>query len=632
MCGIAGFFNAPGSREEHPAWIQGMIDPLAHRGPDDQGLWLGDGGALGHRRLSIIDLQGGHQPLSDALNRAVVVFNGEIYNFAELRRDLEQKGYCFKTRSDTEVLLNAYLDQGPRCLDSLEGMFAFAIWHRPTRTLFAARDRMGKKPFYYTLQNGVFAFASELSALQRLPLLNLEIDWSNLVRFLAYEYVPTPHSIYHQVYKLRPGHFLQFSQGSLHTAPYWEIPAPSPELNLSQGECEEKLRFLLGRAVEKRLISDVPLGVFLSGGIDSTSIVAAMAAVRSPSSIKTFSIGFSEAAYDESPYSRFVAEKFGTDHHEEQLSALQAGELLPAIVSRQDEPMSDPAIIPTFILSRMARKQITVALGGDGADELFGGYHALRTFKYAASYERLPSGIKRLVELLGPHLPVSSSYVSLGREVTNFLEGMKLPPWLRLQVWTGGCTPELQKSLWLTPTPRAFDPEWIYGETRSLYQGFAGKQPLERAFFVFARQFLLDRVLVKVDRASMMNSLEVRAPFLDRELVEFAFRLPCELKIHGLTMKYILKKAMAPLIPRRIVQRPKRGFMIPTSRYLKETLRDLVEDLLGETYLTRQGLFRPEAISRLRRDHDSGKKDYRRELWNLLVLQLWLHNNPLPIR
>ncbi len=632
MCGIAGFFNAPGSPEENMAWIQGMIDPLAHRGPDDQGIWLGDCGALGHRRLSIIDLEGGHQPLIDALNRAIVVFNGEIYNFTELRQDLKQKGICFKTRSDTEVLLNAYLDQGPRCLDSFEGMFAFAIWDRRTRTLFAARDRMGEKPFYYTLQNGLFAFASELSALQRLPLLNLEIDWSNLVRFLAYEYVPTPHSIYHQVYKLRPGHFLQFSQGKLHTAAYWEVPASSPESYLSLGECEEKLRFLLGRAVQKRLISDVPLGVFLSGGIDSTSIVAAMAAVRPPNSIKTFSIGFSEPAYDESPYSRFVARKFGTDHHEEQLNTIQVGELLPAIVSRQDEPMADPAIIPTFILSQLARKQITVALGGDGADELFGGYHALRAFKYAAYYERLPLEIKRVVELLGLRLPVSSSYVSLGREVTNFLAGMKLPPWLRLQVWTGGFTPELQESLWLAPYPRAFDPEWIYEETHSLYQGFAGKQPLERAFFLYARQFLLDRVLVKVDRASMMNSLEVRAPFLDRELMEFAFRLPCELKIHGCTMKYILKKAMAPQIPRRIVHRAKRGFMIPTSRYLKETLRDRVEDLLGETYLTRQGLFRPEAVRRLWRDHESGKKDYRRELWTLLVLQLWLHDNHLPIR
>lgn len=632
MCGIAGFINAPGSPEEHRAWMEAMLAPLTHRGPDDQGLWLGDGAALGHRRLSIIDLEGGHQPLLDAQNQAVVVFNGEIYNFPELRRDLEGKGFRFRTNSDTEVLVNAYLDRGPRCLDDLEGMFAFALWHRPSRTLFAARDRMGKKPFYYTLQNGVFAFASELSALQGLPLLKLEIDRQNLARFLAYEYVPTPHTIYHRVHKLRPGHFLEFSQGNLRTSRYWEIPAPAPELQISLGECEEELRRRLDRAVARRLISDVPLGVFLSGGLDSSAIVAAMAAARPPASIKTFSIGFREPDYDESPYSRLVAREFGTDHHEEQLSALEAGALLPDIVSRQDEPLADPAVIPTFLLAKMARRRITVALGGDGADELFGGYQALRTFKYAPYYERLPQGVQRLVECIAPRLPVSANYVSVGREVTHFLRGMKLPPWLRLQVWTGGLPPDLQKNLWLDPPPQFLDPEQVYAETQALYQGFAGRQPLEKAFYLYARQFLLDRVLVKVDRASMMNSLEVRAPFLDRDLMEFAFRLPMALKIKGFNLKYILKKALAPRLPQSIVQRSKRGFMIPTSRYLKENLRDRVEDLLGEAHLTRQGLFRPEAVRRLWREHEAGIKDHRRELWTLLVLQLWLHYHPLPIR
>jgi asparagine synthase (glutamine-hydrolysing) len=632
MCGIAGLINAPGSREEQTAWMEAMLAPLAHRGPDDQGLWLGDGAVLGHRRLSIIDLEGGHQPLLDAQNQAVVVFNGEIYNFPELRRSLEGKGFHFRTQSDTEVLLNAYLDRGARCLDDLEGMFAFAIWHRPSRTLFAARDRMGKKPFYYTLQDGVFAFASELSALERLPLLRLEINRQSLVRFLAYEYVPTPRTIYHGVHKLRPGHFLEFSRGNLHTAKYWEIPAPAPDIQLSQPECEAELRRLLDRAVARRLISDVPLGIFLSGGLDSSSIVAAMAAACPAAAIKTFSIAFREPDYDESPYSRLVARRFGTDHHEEQLSAYAAGTLLPDIVSRQDEPLADPAVIPTFLLSRLARSRITVALSGDGADELFGGYQALRTFKYAPYYEQLPQRVKRLVEGFKPCLPVSDHYVSLGREFCHFLTGMKLPPWLRLQVWTGGLPPELQETLWLDSPPRGWDPEEIYAETLSLYQGFAGREPLEKAFFLYARQFLLDRVLVKVDRISMMNSLEVRAPFLDRELMEFAFRLPAAWKIKGFSLKYILKKAMAPRLPRSIVRRPKRGFMIPTARYLKENLRDRVEEFLGETHLTRQGLFRPQAVRRLWREHQSGRQDYRRELWTLLVLQLWLHYHPYPIR
>jgi asparagine synthase (glutamine-hydrolysing) len=628
MCGIAGFVNIKASRDEQLAWIKGATEALQHRGPDDEGYWLNGPAVLGHRRLSIIDLERGHQPMVDEENNAAVVFNGEIYNFQDLRSRLETKGFQFKTRSDTEVLLKSYLDQGFDCLHSFEGMFAFAIWDSRTCTLFAARDRMGKKPFYYTLRNGVFAFASELSAFQNLPFLKLEVDRMSLARFLSYEYVPTPHTIYKDVFKLRPGHFLTFSRGEVRTIKYWDLPLPNPETNLTEEECCEKVRFLLGRAIKRRLVSDVPLGVFLSGGIDSSSIVALMAEQVPANSIRTFSIGFSEPSYNESPYARFVARILGTDHHQEILSAFQAGDLLPSIVARQDEPMADPSIIPTFLLSQLARSQVTVALSGDEGDELFGGYENFKVFKFADYYLKLPKFLRRsFLEPLLRLFPVSNSYVSPGKWLQQFFAGIECPHWLRTQVWQGAFTSQLQQALWLDKEKVSLEPENIYAETLNLYNNFSANEPLDRIFYLFARQFLLDRVLVKVDRASMMNSLEVRAPFLDKDLIEFAFPLPSRLKIKGVTTKYLLKQAMKDHLPKSIRNRKKKGFMIPTSLYLQKNLRDLVEDMLGETSLKRQGLFRPEVVKRLWAEHDSGKRDYRRELWTLLVLQLWLHSH-----
>jgi asparagine synthase (glutamine-hydrolysing) len=632
MCGIAGFINVKGTRADRLGWIKSMTDVLRHRGPDDEGFWLDGPAVLGHRRLSIIDLTGGHQPMVDEANRAAVVFNGEIYNFMELRSRLQARGVQFRTRSDTEVLLKSYLAHGSDCLQDFEGMFAFALWDRQTRTLFAARDRMGKKPFYYTLQNGVFAFASELSAFRRLPGLRLEVDRMSLARYLAYEYVPTPHTIYRGVHKLRPGHFLTFSRGEVRVARYWDLPVPGREVNLSPEACCEHLRFLLGRAVKRRLVSDVPLGVFLSGGIDSSTTVALMAAQMPANAVKTFTVGFSEPSYDESPHARFMARTLGTDHHEEILSALQAGELLPGIVARQDEPMADPSIIPTFLLSRLTRRQVTVALSGDGGDELFGGYENLVVFKYADYYLKLPAPLRRtLLEPWLRRLPSSGGLTSPGKWVRQFLAGMAAPRWLRAQIWQGAFTPDMQQALWLDPPRDALEVERLYAETLDLYKNFPAKEPLDRIFYLYARQFLLDRVLVKVDRASMMHSLEVRAPFLDKDVMEFVFPLPSRLKIRGVATKYLLKRAMKDYLPPRIRHRKKMGFMLPIGRYLQETFRELLEEMLGEARLKRQGLFRPDLIKRLREEHASGKADHRRELWTLLVLQLWLYQHNVSV-
>ncbi|MBW2618927.1 MAG: asparagine synthase (glutamine-hydrolyzing), partial [Deltaproteobacteria bacterium] len=496
MCGLAGFINARASAQEQRAWLAAMIARLHHRGPDEGGVWLEAPAALGHRRLSIIDLKTGRQPMLDQDGRAVIVLNGEIYNFAEIRGRLEAKGHRFRTRSDTEVLLAAYLDEGPACLDRLEGMFALAIWDRQKRLLFAARDRMGKKPFYYTLQDGLFAFASELTALSELPPLKLEVDRSALARYLAYEYVPTPGSIYRGVHKLRPGHYLTFQDGRLTTRPYWELPVPAERTELTTAECAQKFLHLAGQAVKKRLVSDVPLGVFLSGGIDSSGVVALMAE-QAAGPIKTFSIGFQEPSYDESAYARLVADRFGTDHHQEVLSALDTASLLPQIVERFDEPISDPSIVPTYLLAQLTRQEVTVALGGDGGDELFAGYEYYPAFQAAGRYLRLPQALRAgLIEPLARLAPASTGYVSPRHVVETFIQATRQPEWLRGQSMVGAMGPETQAQLWAEPDLEALAADNIYAETKSLWESFPAGQPIDRLFYLFARQYLLAYILV----------------------------------------------------------------------------------------------------------------------------------------
>jgi asparagine synthase (glutamine-hydrolysing) len=628
MCGVVGFINASASEAQQRRWLDSMTDTLSHRGPDGRGVWVEGSAALGHRRLSVIDLEGGQQPMLDWHKRAAIVFNGEIYNFREIKARLERKGYCFRTHSDTEVLLNAYLDAGPDCLSSIEGMFAFAIWDREKHTLFAARDRMGEKPFYYTLQKGVFAFASELTAFSRLPVLTLEVERQSIARFLAYEYIPTPESIYREIFKLRPAHFLTFANGQVTTRRYWDIPLPDVSANLSESACCERLRSLAGQAVAGRLISDVPLGVFLSGGIDSSAVVALMSQVVPPREINTFSIGFKEKSYDESPYARLVAQSLGTNHHEEILSATQAGELLPHIVSRLDEPMADPSIVPTYLLSEVTRRRVTVALGGDGGDELFGGYEYFPAFQLAEYYLRIPKALREYgLEPLARFLPTSTGYVSPKHVVAKFLAGIHAPQWLRTQTWVGAFSPDLQEALWQAPLTDALQVENLYAETKALYQSLP-MEPINRVFYLFARQYLLDYILVKVDRCSMMHALEVRAPFLDTALMEFVYRLPYDMKIRYGKRKYLLKRAFKDILPKEILTRKKRGFLIPTALWLKGLLRPLVDELLGERWLRQQGLFKPEVVQRLLKEHDSGVTDHRKEIWTLLILQLWLrHHN-----
>lgn len=632
MCGIAGLCQTDGGPlpPEADQWVRAMTDRMAHRGPDGSGLWREGPVCLGHRRLSIIDLAGGGQPMCSAQGDLTVTFNGEIYNFAELRQELQARGARFQTDSDTEVILEGYRIWGPDCLERFDGMFAFALWDAPRRRLFCARDRFGKKPFFYTVQQGRFHFASEVTALEQVPGLNLTLDPAALMRYLAYEYVPTPQTMYKEVASLPPSHWLLLEDGALRVGRYWDMPVPEEDDPRPVPQLCEELRDLLARAVRRRMVSDVPLGVFLSGGIDST-IVAGLMARQSATPIKTFSIGFSEASYDESRYARLAAAAFGTEHHERVLSAAQCADTLPGIISCMDVPMADASVAPTWLLSGVTREKVTVALGGDGADELWAGYEHYIGFNLAERYNALPAGLRRgLVEPLARLLPSSAGYINPRLAVETFLRAAAAPAWQRVQTMLTALGPDAQADL-LAPAVRERAPELLrpanlFAPTRAAYEHWQPPQaaaPLARAFHVYVRQFLLDDILVKVDRCSMLHSLEVRAPFLDKDVAAFAARLPVRYRLHGFKRKWLLKKAFADLLPREILHRNKRGFQIPVAQWLRGRLRPLMEDLLAPEALTAQGLFNPAAVRALMDAHLSGKADLRKPLWTLLVFQLW---------
>lgn len=633
MCGIAGlalrdFRGEARLPEEAADHVSAMLDTMSWRGPDGRGVALEGPVCLGHRRLSIIDPGGGAQPMSNG--RRTLTFNGEIYNYRELRATLEQEGFRFRTASDTEVLLTAYERWGTDCLSRLDGMFAFALWDAPRRQLFCARDRFGKKPFFYAQTRRLFVFASELHALARVPSLKLTLSPDALPRFMAYDYVPTPDTPYVEARSLPPAHWLLLKQGQPHIERYWDLPMPEEADARSEGDPCEELRALMFKAVRRRMISDVPLGVFLSGGIDS-SIVTGCMALHANQPVKTFSIGFREASYDESRFARIVATKFNTAHHEQILSAEDCADILPDIISRMDVPLADPSVAPTWLLARLTRQHVTVALGGDGADELWAGYEHYIGFDLAERYNRLPSWLRRgIIEPLCRRLPASAGYINPRLAAQTFLHGAHSPAWQRVQIMLASLMPALQARILAHPAQSLLRPEHLFAPTLRAYRHWpAAASPLARAFYVYVHGFMLDDILVKVDRCSMLHSLEVRAPFLDRELAEFTARLPVRYRLHGFKRKYLLKKAFAELLPQEILRRGKRGFQIPVAAWLRGRLRPLMEDMLSADRLQRQGIFNPRAVQTLMRRHLSGAADHRRALWNLLVWQLWLQGRGL---
>jgi asparagine synthase (glutamine-hydrolysing) len=619
MCGICGMVGpGPVDREA----LAEMTLALRHRGPDDDGFYVheyedGTAVGLGFRRLSIIDLSSGNQPIANEDGSVRVVFNGEIYNFRELRRELEGRGHRFATNADTEVIVHLYEELGPHCVDRLNGMFALALWDEQKRELVLARDRFGKKPLYYAHVRGSLLFGSELKALLRHPLCPRELDFDALSRYLALEYVPTPHSIFGGVKKLPGAHFLRWRTGRSSIEQYWDLMFEAEPDRRSDQEYVEEFRERLRTAVHRRLVSDVPLGAFLSGGIDSSSVVAMMVEAAPAKSVKTFSIGFGERSFDESEHARRVAAHFGTDHHEDVFTPAAMIDLLPTVTDFLDEPFGDPSVLPTYLLSRFTRDSVTVALGGDGSDELLAGYPTFPADRIAQMY-RVPRLLhERVVVPLADRLPVSTSNFSFDFKLKRFLRGAGAPAEVRHALWLGSFTAaELARLLIQMPSE-------TYAEHRHAFASAPARNQLERLIYLYAKTYLQDDILVKVDRASMASSLEVRAPFLDVELVEFLGHVPPRLKLHRLDTKHLLKRAMRDVLPHGIADRAKKGFGIPVAEWLKAELSEWLHDELSPYRLRQQGIFEPAEVQRLVSEHRTGRRDHRKPLWTLFIFQLW---------
>ncbi len=611
MCGIAGFAGLGDAVD-----LAAMTAALAHRGPDGQGVYVDAPAAvhLGHRRLAIIDLAGGAQPMWTADERIGVVFNGEIYNHRELRAELERRGHAFRSgHSDTEVLLHGWREWGEALPERLNGMFAFALYDRARRQLFLARDRFGEKPLYYYRKPGLFAFASELSALRRHRGFAGGLSLRSLQKFFAYGYLPAPNALYEGAAKLPGGSHLTFdlASGAMRIQFYWRFRLePDDGLRAAdEDRLAEELRHLFCQAVQRRLMSDVPLGVFLSGGIDSASVLAAAAQHQPPTGVRTFTIGFREASFDEAPAALATARAFGTAHAQEILDFDRARALVPEVLARLDEPLGDPSLIPTFLLGRFARQQVTVALSGDGGDELFAGYDPFRALAPARLYRRLvPPPLHRGIRCLAELLPISSRNMSWDFKVRRALTGLSYPPSLWNPVWMAPVEPQAMKDLFHAP----LDVEDVYSEAISLWDEGAGKSIVDRTLEFFTNVYLQGDILAKVDRATMMNSLESRAVFLDNDLVEFCRRLPAHFKYRNGERKYLLKRAMAPLLPRAVMTRPKKGFGIPAARWLRALPQTSPIALDGVDTAW---------LDAARRAHRAGIGDHRLLLWCWLSLQ-----------
>ena len=605
MCGICGIASTTGSAVTDR--VAAMSATLVHRGPDSYGQFSDGDVALAARRLSIIDLETGDQPIANENSTLHVVQNGEIYNYRELRRELERAGHHFRTQGDTEVLLHLYEEHGDRFAERLRGMFAIAIWDASHRRLVLARDRFGIKPLYYRAADNELAFASELRALPR-----GEIDLEALEAFLAFNSVPAPLTIFREIRKLPPGHVLIWEEGRVELRRFAR-PAPLEELREDEeAELVEELRSRVRDSVRAHLVSDVPVGVLLSGGVDS-AFLAALAAEESSEQLRTFSIGFEERSFDELAGARLVAERYGTQHRELVLRP-DAALLLPALADAFDEPFADSSALPTYLVSQLAASDVKVALSGEGGDELFGGYYT-----YAADLlaERV-GGLARLARPLVERLPTSSSRASFDYKAKRFVRAAHLPSLERHHGWKEIFSPELRAAL--TGRSSAFDPVDIL---RDRYRETEGADELARLQDVDLGIYLVDDLLVKTDRASMAHSLEARVPYLDTVVTNLALALPTRHKIRGLSKKVLLRKAAAPLLPREIVHGKKRGFSIPAAAWLRGELEPFARQTLSRETLHRQGFFHPDVVTRLLDDHVAGREDRSRQLWGLLAFTLW---------
>jgi asparagine synthase (glutamine-hydrolysing) len=591
-----------------------MNDTLVHRGPDSEGSMIDGPCGLAMRRLSIIDLAGGDQPIGNEDGRIQVIQNGEIYNYRELMDELRGSGHTFSTHSDTEVLVHLYEERGPSFVEVLRGMFALAIWDARHGRLVLARDRFGIKPLYYRVADGMVSFASELKALLRQPGFSREIDPQALESFLAFNSIPAPLTIFKQARKLPPGHLLAAERGEVRIERYARPrPVSADEVRTeSEDALAEELRERLRDSVRAHLVSDVPVGVLLSGGVDSAALTA-MAAEESGYRVSTFSIGFEESSFDELDQARLVAQRYGTDHHELILRP-DAVDLLPRLVEAFDEPFGDSSALPTYLVSQLASDTVKVVLSGEGGDELFGGYYTYVADRLAPRVGRAAPFLRPLVELL----PSSSQKVSFDYKAKRFIRGAHLPPVERHHAWKEIFSPDAQAEL--LAAPAGSDPLAIY---RERFAETEGSQELARLQDLDLGIYLVDDLLVKTDRASMAHSLEARVPFLDPVVAELALALATRQKVRGFSKKRLLRKAVEPLLPREIIRGRKQGFSIPVAAWLRGDLEPFARDVLSPERIERQGCLRPEAVTRVLDDHVSGKEDLSRQIWGLLNFTLW---------
>lgn len=621
MCGIAGYVATPEARADT---IERMCLAISHRGPDGGGTYTSEMATLGMRRLAIIDLAGGQQPVHNEDQSVWLVFNGEIYNYVDLRDELTHRGHSFYTESDTETIAHAYEEYGLDCVSHLWGMFALALWDQRRQQLLLARDRLGKKPLLYAMTGRGLVFASEFQALMAHEAVSRDIDPTAIHHYLTYLYVPAPGTIYKGVGKLLPGHAAVWRADQpqeVRTWPYWTLNY-EPKRRLSEGEAVEEFQALFRDAVRRRLLSDVPVGAFLSGGIDSSSVVATMADL-STEPVRTFSIGFGEQDFSELAYARLVAERFGTDHQEHVVEP-RALEVLPKLVRHYGEPYGDSSAIPTYYVSSVASDQVKVVLNGDGGDELFAGYERHWAAVMAARYDGLPAwGRQSVVPWLRQWLPAPVGSRSLLARTRRFLNALDLPPADRYLRWVGAFSEEAKAELY-TPD---FAEQVRHASTSPALTANVlsdgAREYLDQFLLADTLLYLPNDLLVKVDIASMACSLEARSPFLDHRLVEFAASLPCSLKLRRGVSKFLLKRAMRGVLPDRILHRRKMGFGVPVGRWLRGELRPLLEETLFSPRALSRGYFRPEAVRQLVDRHVLGVRDETPWIWGLLMLELW---------
>lgn len=626
MCGICGIAD---SKRPSTGLLKKMGQALSHRGPDQEGIFVDENVGLVSRRLSIIDLFSGKQPIFNETKTCVIIHNGEVYNFLKLQDELKKKGHRFRTATDTETILHLYEEYGPFCVKKLRGMFAFAIWDKKKRHLMLARDHFGIKPLHYYYKNGVFLFASEIKAILTHPLVKKKVDFPALNQYFstAFGAVPAPKTIFKNIKKLLPGHYLVYKNNKIRIVKYWHLER-TKKTSIGFASAQEKILSLINQSVKSQLIADKKnFGSFLSGGIDSTAITA-LAAKMLAHKLKTFSIGFSDSSFDESAYAKKAAQFIGTCHNHKYIDSKKLLEVMPRLAAKMDEPFADSSLIPTFLLAEFTRQHVKVAFSGDGGDELFAGYPTYQAHQFYYWYSKLPYCLrKRFIAPLINSLPVSFANIAFDFKLKKFISADIKNPSLRHLIWLAPFAPEEKTNLWTDSAKKEIKNkqsiEKIYDRYFRAGINFDNQ---DRWQYLDLKTYLGDFGLVKTDRAGSLASLEVRPPFLQVELAEFVFSLPSHFRLKGFQTKYILKKALSRLLPQEIINRPKKGFGAPISQWINKELKTEIDKMFARQRIKKQGIFNFLTLKKMLEEHRRLKKDNRMKIWSLYMFQLWWDN------